>query len=326
MVLASVSRAYILTKSPIALEMIQKSIPFYKLSVGPSLLTEYATDPFWKHNWTKLMSRGPDIVAGITGDMQNKWIANRSAYSGKEVLDIYAAMCWKDMPDQPLLNNHVVLDRNVNGPRGQFDNWNWVCSASYGTDTAVGCYSSEKFGSMALLQGMLAVRPEIYNLSNRQLSLGMTPLGYQGATRIDGDSAIFSADYKMGCFRSLWGLEQYPKDWFCKQQWKLDPSLITGKIEIISGADQDSDAPRVRILFGRNGKLQKVATGQYVYGPYNLKINSSDFPVEHISPAPVSAFISGKLDGYELILKTNKTQGHYKKGQRFSLRITLAKD
>jgi hypothetical protein len=326
MVLASVARAYILTKSPVALEMVRKSIPFYKLSVGPSMLAEYVTDPFWKHNWAKLLSRGPDIVAGLTGDMQNKWVANRSSYSGKEVLDIYAAMCWKAMPDQPLLNNHVVLDRNVNGPRGQFANWNWVCSASYGTDTLVGCYSSEKQGSMTLLQGMLAVRAEIPNRTNKQWSLGMPPSGYKGKTLIEGDLASFSADYKMGCFRSLWGVEQYPKEWYCKQKWELGPSVINGEIHITSGDDQVSEAPRVRLLFGRNGTLREVSKGKYVYGSYQLTIDSVDFTETRITSASVSSFDSRKLDGYELILSTNDSDGHYIKGQNFILKITLNKD
>ena len=68
MVLASVARVYLLTQSSLALDMVETSIPYYKYSVGPSMVPEYVTDIFWKHNWEGLMSRGPDIVAGLTSE------------------------------------------------------------------------------------------------------------------------------------------------------------------------------------------------------------------------------------------------------------------
>jgi hypothetical protein len=93
----------------------------------------------------------------------------------------------------------------------------------------VGCYNNANPNdpSPTTLQGLLAVRAEIGTTNNgvpdsgsSRFALGMPPSGYnQSVTQIIGDTAIFSADYKMGCFRSVWGAEPYPKDWNCYQHW-----------------------------------------------------------------------------------------------------------
>jgi hypothetical protein len=336
MVLASVARVYLLTQSTLALDMVEQSIPFYKLSVGPSMMPEYVTDVFWKHNWGGIMSRGPDIVAGLTGDAQNKWVANNASVNGNDILDIYAAMCWQDMSATPLTYNNVALDSNVNGPRGQFAKWNWVCSARYGSDTLVGCYNNANPNdpSPTTLQGLLAVRAEIGTTNNgvpdsgsSRFALGMPPSGYnQSVTQIIGDTAIFSADYKMGCFRSVWGAEPYPKDWNCYQQWTLDGDDVTGVIQITSNVNQDSPAPLVRFVFGRSGTLQKVSSNQYTFGPYLLTINYSDLTNDSISHVPVSTFSPETLDGYELKLTAPQSSGTFQKDDVFTLTVTLTKN
>ena len=319
MVAGAVARVYSLTKSPVAMSMLQKSIPYYKLSVGPSGIPEYVTDPFWKHNWTDLAARGPDIVAGMTGDGNNKWIAGRAIPGGVDVLDVYAAMFWKDIKAEPMTDNYVVFDRNINGPRGVFSDLNWVCSASYGCDTLVGCYTRDTAGE---LKGLLAVKAEIVNPDNM---LGMPPSGNKGNTVINADSAVFSSEYRMGNFRNIWGQALYPYDWTCRQQWSLDRKSITGEILITSAADQKSPPPAVRFIFGKNGEIKKISAAVFDYGPYRLSVEKSDFSEVSINNVPVSPLNKSKLDGRELLFSI-PVRKDYKKGETFLIKVKIQKD
>jgi hypothetical protein len=320
MVVGALARVYSLNQSPAALRMLEKSIPYYKLSVGPIGVPEYVTDPFWKHNWGDLPARGPSIVAGVTGDGNNKWIADRANMSGGNVMDFFAALFWKDMKAEPMPTNYVVLDRNVNGPRGFFKNWSWAASASYGCDTLVGCFAKDP-GSNDL-KGLLAVKAQIDDPKN---ALGMPPSGNHGNTVITENSAVFSSEYKMGGFKSVWGQPLYHYDWTCRQQWSLDSKSMTGEIVITSGADQKSPPPVVRFLFGKNGEMEKVSPERFEYSPYSLLIEHSDFSETSIHNVPACPLIPNKLNGRELVFSI-PTRTDYKKGESFVLKVTLKKN
>jgi hypothetical protein len=332
-VVGSVARLYSLTKSPLALAMIKKSVPFYKLSVGPNLITDYATDVHWKHNWNKRLSAaGPDIVAGITGDRQNKWVAEHAVAGGGDPIAIYAAMFWQDMPSEPMPNDRVVLDRNVNGPRGHFRNWDWVASASYGSDTLVSCYSKPIGPSLDQLQGLIFVRAEIASARNPNsdefrdhFTLGMPPPGSRGTTVINGTSATFAAEYQMECFRSLWGAPPYPQKWTCKQEWTLGPKEVTGEVQIVSDEKQSSPCPRIRLVFGKQKELVKEADNRYSYGDYRLSIEHSDFSDASVRSVSVAAFAGRKDDGRELLLKAGTGTRRFAEGETFTLKIRLTK-
>ncbi len=320
MVVGCLARVYSLNQSPAALQMLEKSIPYYKLSVGPSGVAEYATDPFWKHNWAEFPARGPSIVAGVTGDANNNWIAERATSCGGTVVDYFAALFWKEMKSEPMQSNCVVLDRNTNGPRGFFPDWTWVASASYGCDTLVGCFSKEPGSDN--LKGLLAVKAEIDNPGN---PLGMPPSGNKGVTVINENTADFSSDYKMTGLRSVWGKPLHPFDWNCRQQWTLDAKSMTGEIVITSGADQQSPPPRVRFLFGKDGAIEKVSQDHFEYPPYSLLVDKSDFPETKIQTVPVSPLFSNKLNGRELVFSI-PARNEYKKGEAFTIKVRLKKN
>ena len=319
MVVASIARVYLMNQSPAALRMVQKSIPYYKLSVGPIGISEYVTDPFWKHNWADFSARGPSIVAGVTGDGNNKWLADRARSGGTDVVDCIAAMTWKDMKSEPMANNYVVLDRNTNGPHGFFDGWSWVASASHGCDTLVGCYSKDP--QTDKLKGLLAVKAEIDNPKN---ALGMPPAGNQGKTVIKGNTAVFSSEYKMGGFKSVWGQPLYPFDWTCRQQWSLDEKSMSGEIVITSEADQQSPPPVIRFLFGKEGEIKKISSERFEYDPYSLLIEHSDFSETSLHNVPACPLLSGLNNGREVVFSIPPRKD-YKKGESFTIKVKLEK-
>lgn len=329
MVVAALAGIYSLNKSDTALRMLKKSVPYYKLSVGPSGIPEYVTDPFWKHNWNGLSAAGPDIVAGITGDRVNKWLADRGRREGNGPAAVYAAMFWKDINAEAMKAGYVVMDRNIEGPRGFFKDWNWVCSARYGCDTLVGCYAGDSTGQ---IKGLLAVRAVIANTNNgapgfvqsRYKALGMPPGDNKGKTVISKDTAEFSSTYKMVDFKNIWGSTAYPQQWTCSQSWKLDKESIKGEIIITSDIDQQSPPPLVRLLFGKNGQIVRKSPTVYYYAPYILTVEKSDFAEVAVNKAPVSSFQKNTLNGWSMTF-WNPPAATYRKGDSFRLKISLKK-
>jgi hypothetical protein len=321
--------------------MIQRSVPYYPQIASHELVAEYYTDPWWKHQWVDLDPWGPDIVASLTGDGRNRWMANRlrDAFGAKLMAMndaephfclpwfVDAARLWQDVPETPPESIFLTYDANIEGPRARWADWSWAATARYGSDTIVGAMlNRQQDGHVVALMG---ITPEIEHQHEGQpdagmtrLALGVTPCGTRGTTQIEGDRATFDVTYQMASFRSVWGQAPYPSAWECRQHWQMDAHALRGQIEVVSLKDQDAPSPLVRIRWGRHLRLEELPAGGYVYGPFCLHIRRSDFPTRLIQPATACVYETVQ-DATQLILRPPPAT-HYAQGQTFALELEIS--
>ncbi|MCC6579487.1 MAG: hypothetical protein IT440_03540 [Phycisphaeraceae bacterium] len=320
--------------------MIERSIPYYPRLVSLEMVPEFYTDPWWKHQWMELDTWGPDVVASLTGDGQNRWIADRlralenekplslSDVGSKYLLSwvVYSAKLWREVTPVPLDRTYLIHDANIEGPRARWDDWSWAATARVGSDTLVGAMSNRLHdGHVVALMG---VTPEIEHQAEGKPdsgmgrhALGMTPPDTHGSTVITDRKAVFEAYYPMATFRGIWGAELYPTAWHCRQRWEMDEHALRGHIEVVSLKDQSSPAPLVRIRFGRFLTMEETAPGLYAYGPFQLRIGRSDFPIRQMTQTAACIYQTTQ-DATQLLLRS-PSHDRYAQGQTFVLELDI---
>ncbi len=294
-----------LSKNTRILKLLRRSIPYYPLVVLPNGYSEFHTDPWWKHQWRPQSACGPDVVASLTGDGANRALGDRARPHSLSLLReldtiplnqlihyVYAAWTWRPISPAPRPQSGIILDRNIEGPRGRFERWSWAATARYGCDTLVGAvvHDPSEEGLTALLGVVSEVTPRQGDLPDRglvRMGLGMTPPQTTGHTTIDTAEARFQANYAMACFRSIWEAKPFPVRWSCRQHWRLRPTELVGRLALTCEEDPSSSRPLVRIRFGKDRRLIDQGGGHYDYGPLHLEIGASDFPLPSIQPAPM---------------------------------------
>jgi len=255
-----VARYAQLTGEALAREVIVRSRPYYPLVVEPSGITEDYTDCFWKHYWTRLAApEGPEIVAGMTGCRLNKRIANqaltRSRPSGQ--FAAYAAMAYRDFPDEPLPDRYVVYDRNTEGPRGRYGAFSFaatgrdVGSGYQGKDTFVGAMIADDPAAANPLNAALQVVTNEVRVAPdglRWKSCRYLSQDERNRSTIAADLAAFTTRYRIQ--NVAWGGRSTLTDWAGNQQWLLSPHRLVGLLEIEALADTEAYAIHGRVRFG----------------------------------------------------------------------------
>ncbi len=319
--------------------MLGKSAPYYPQTVSSCGLAEYYTDPWWKHSWKNLRSFGPDAVSSITGDEKNRYIGDMvrsrtennliSGYTDNTSLLflVYSAMLWRDVKADPVEENIIFHDRNIEGPRGRFPGWSWAATARYGCDTTVGAMAN--YCGEGRFSALLGIRPEILrrpdggeDRANDRRSLGMIPRDCAIKTSIESDTAFFEAAYSMADHRAIWGVEPFPLAWECRQSWRLSPGSLDGRIEIISLKKQKSDLPVVRIRWGNYGRVEENGAGEFSYGPFLCRVKGKDFPRKAIQKSKTMP-CRKEEDAWEIVLSTGETKRLCDEGLSFSVDIRI---
>lgn len=321
-----------------AAEMLTRSVPYYPSIVSPYGVTEYYTDPLWKHTWRKrLPPVGVDIVSSFTGDARNRWIGDQVRRDflqetvGGSIYVVYAAMYWREVEAVPLEWDTIVYDKNIEGPRGHFRDWSWAATSRVGSDTLVGAMShTPPTKPVAALLGIAAEIAYVHSpgpetVDSRRFFFGMPPKGTVGKTSINGNHCVYSVAYQPELYQCAWSGETgYPFQWTCAQEWQMDATSLVGQISLISRKKQLSPVLQVRIRFGKNRELEKIADGKYRYGPFLLEILENDFGCISTQPIPACPYMT-ELDSTEIILAAGGAGGwKYDEGQAFkiSLKIT----
>ncbi|OGV53558.1 MAG: hypothetical protein A2017_20890 [Lentisphaerae bacterium GWF2_44_16] len=326
-------------KSERAMAMIRKSIPYYPQVIASCGMVESYTDPWWKHMWNSPCSYGPDTVSSLTGDGHNRWIAdllriqtNQEAVQPssniRSIFLVYAASMWKDVLPEPVSDETITYDKNIEGPRGRFAKWLWAASGRYGCDTVVGAMSNSFHDGK--ISALLGIRPEIFyrpaggeDHGVDRHALGMTPRGSKGNTKIDDRAARFEVIYGMADHRLIWNEEPFPRAWECIQRWTMDAEKLCGHIEIISLNDQESHFPIIRIRWGRNGCIEEKGDGRFIYGPFSFTAKGDNFPLYAIEKSKTMP-CRKELDAWDIVFSTGQYQGFCQKGLKFNFFIDIA--
>jgi hypothetical protein len=291
LVVGVLARMAPLTGDQGVIEQLRRSVPYYSMSVAPNGVAEVHTACWWKHPWETYLSFGPDAVASVTGDGQNRWVGDLTRpytigkirgdgiNNGSGFQTLYGAWAWREATPVEIPLPRVIYDRNIEGPRGYFPAWSWAATARYGCDTLVGALLHDP-GGITALRGVTAEvpywRPDGAEPEHGTADLFMTPPGTRGETRLFDGGAEFRAEYQLMCGQQVWDGETFPYQWRCRQHWRMDAERMRGRIEVVSLNNQRSRLPRIRVKWGLDATLEERPGGVFAYGPFELRSVSGD--------------------------------------------------
>jgi hypothetical protein len=290
---AHLVRYWQLTGSELAHETVVRSRPYYPYNVEPGGVPEYYTDCFWKHYWSGISSIGPDLVAGLTGCAHNRRIAQDELRweTPNHYYAIYAAALYRpEIEDQPLPDNHLIYDRNVEGPRGRFGRWSFAGTTrlfgdgSQGKDTFVGGMVVDEPTRRHPLNAALQVVTSQYRLEPRTDGDGncrrwrecrYLSQDERNAVTIGTDFAALTTRYRIQ--NVAWGGKSTLTDWAGNQQWLLTPQRLVGVLEIEPLSDQQAYSIHGRIRFGMNKEFERRSATEFRYGSLVCRLHEHNY-------------------------------------------------
>lgn len=141
-VIRYVSRYWALTADPTAHDILVSMAPYFPRALIAPGVTENSSAPWWKHRDQHMSNAGyMDVIAGISGDPQNKYIADALLDAGSVgVRDAVTAVdFWRsDIVGQKPEDGVLFPDTDIGGARGKFGRFSWVGTLAENQDTFVG--------------------------------------------------------------------------------------------------------------------------------------------------------------------------------------------
>jgi len=319
--------------------LVEKSAPYYPLMVDADGWAEFSSQTWWKHTGVRWPHRGPVVVAGVTGDGRNQYIAAQSTPTPVEwaAFDrlMYAALAVRDdVRPEPPPDRLLVLDRNVRGPRGRFGTFSWVGTTAPYRDTLIGCMVSEPGKDRAY--AMHYAGPQVL-FGNRDeanpylggVGLAMSPQHYSSDVAIQEERAVLGARY--GLFPCEHELDNNrSSDWMCEQLWYLDDERLVGLMRLTAERDTraraidlsarfaDYDAVRQKALT----ECRRTAAHTYEAGPLELRVLDHNLDREVIEDTWVCAYTKD-TPGKGVHARAAAVNGRVDRGTQFHLLIEV---
>ncbi|NDK11431.1 MAG: hypothetical protein COZ06_04050 [Armatimonadetes bacterium CG_4_10_14_3_um_filter_66_18] len=276
-------------------KLIADTLNYYPLTMSNEGFPESYTDCWWKHYWNDGAPTGPEIVAGVTGDAQHKWLANRlleRVGAGTNYWTIYAGMFYRDdLTEQTLPDNWLKLDRNIGGPRGRFGNWYFAGVTGGGArDTFVGAMISDPLRPQPLNGAFLA--------ANIEVGLGgegardRTHLYLSGpddltAVKVEGDVAALGARYTLRkpYINGVKDPTVPPTPWQATQVWLFTKDCLVGLVELECTEEQTVPYLQGELRFGPAAPLSCDGEGVYHCGALTMRVLGHNFATIEHGPA-----------------------------------------
>lgn len=284
-----------LTDDPRARSLIVDSVGYYPSAMSNEAVPEYYTDCWWKHYWGDGAPTGPEIVAGLTGDAQNKWLANRlleRVGPGNGYQAIYAGMFYRgDVEEAPLRDNYVEIDPNIDGPRGRFGNFYFAGTVGGGArDTFAGCMTTDPSRAAPLYGALMAANIEAEEGgSGKRFRHCYYISGPDDitATKVVGDVGVLGARYTLRkpYINSVFDREVPPTDWQGTQVWLFTRHGLVGLVEIEALKAMSIMALRGELRFGPKEPLERVDKGVYQCGGLLCRVLDHNFDSMKVNPA-----------------------------------------
>ncbi|MGQ9730528.1 MAG: hypothetical protein ACUVX8_04570 [Candidatus Zipacnadales bacterium] len=289
------ARYYILTENPAARTLLEGTVPYYPSAYSNEGRPEYYSDAWWKHYWSDGAAGGPEIIAGLTGDPQNKWLADcllERVGPGTDYKAIYAGMFYRPtVPAEPLPDNFVRFDANIGGPRGRFGSWYFAGFPGGGArDTFVGAMICYPDRPEPLDSALLAANIEVF--LGGEGARDRTHLYLSGPDDITTvvlaeDAAALGARYTLRkpYINSVVDPEIPPTPWQATQVWLLTRYGLVGLVEL--EATQEQTVPYV----GGEIRLGPVTPAQATEDPAvfacgNLRVRLLDHTFASVRVGP----------------------------------------
>jgi hypothetical protein len=336
-----IARAYDLTKDERARNLLVKTAPYYPLTYSNEGRPEYYTDCWWKHYWSDGAACGPEIIAGLTGDAHNKWLADQLLErigTGGAYQAIYAGMFYRtDVQPKPLPDNLVRFDRNIGGPRGRFGSWYYAATPGGGArDTFVGAMVCNPQRPQPLNGAFLAANIEVglggsgaRDQRNLYLSgpdditdTALVPtsiLGYQGLSAIGARYTL-----RKPYINAVPDPKVAPTPWQATQVWLLSADRLIGFVELETREEQTVPYVGGELRFGPDQPLiRDEGTGLFQCGYVAARVLDHNFANLTFGPAR-PGYAQNTTTHSAVILRTSGESYTAKPGQplRYAALIT----
>ncbi len=291
-----IARYLKLTGDERARSLLEGTVGYYPSASSNEAVPEYYTDAWWKHYWSDGAPCGPEIIAGLTGDARNKWLADRLLERrgpGSDYKAVYAGMFYRgDVGSRELDDGYVRHDPDIRGPRGRFGNWYFAgVPGGGGRDTFVGAMLTDPITPQPLDSALLAANIEVAlggEGARDRTHLYLSGLDDITDTVIDGDVAALGARYspRKPYINSIPDRVVEPTPWIATQVWLLTPVGLVGLVEL-----EAEEAQTVPYLGGeiRLGPTRAVThdgdLGLYTCGRMRARIDEHNFADISAGPA-----------------------------------------
>ena len=274
--ITSLARYWMVTKDEYALDVIKRTVDYYPLSFGNTGVTERTGFPYCKKEFGLSLDAGSaEIVAAVSGDERNKYLANK--FFNKNSRNVIAIDFWRNDIDPVRPEDfHIFKDRNVNGIRGRFGDFSWVTIFGHGAcvDGFVGTtVAPSNENSPVKFSAMEMVTPEVgVVVNNRETNAYVTGREYnRDIIYNDGFSAIAVSYQLFVRWREFYnGRPVTGVPWISNQLWLLLPDNVIGRIVTESMENQEVEYFRTRIGLAPFNAI--VETGEKEYTVNNLKL------------------------------------------------------
>lgn len=289
-----IGRYYKLTGDEKAREILARTVRYYPLAYSNEARPEYYTDCWWKHYWSDSTPYGPEVVASVTGDGQNKWLADRAMERtgiGADDSAVYAGMFYRpDVTPRPLDDGWLVFDRNIGGPRGRFGDWYFAGVVGGGArDTFVGGMVSRPDRAQPLMGAFLAANIEVglrEGGSRDSSCLYISGPDDQTSVALHGEAAVLGARYipRRAYINSVFNPQVPVTDWLGTQVWLLTRNGLVGLVELEATREQTVPFLGGELRFGPNEEL--VAQGDvFRCGALTARVLEHNFATVQCGPA-----------------------------------------
>ncbi len=290
-----IARYYLLTNDLRAKSLLARTVPYYPLSSSNEAWPEYYTDCWWKHYWSDGRACGPEIVAGIAGDGQNRWLAERlleRVGPGDAQDAITAGMFYRsDLIPAPLPDHWLRMDRNISGPRARFGNWYFAATPGGGArDTFVGAMISRPDRLLPLQGALLAANLEVglsTEAPRQRHCLYLSGPDDIAATAIEGEAAAIAARYspRKPYINSVRNPEVAPTPWRGTQLWILTRHGLLGWLELEATDRQEAAFLGGELRLGPGFPLERLGEGRYRCGELGVRLLEHNFSEVAHGPA-----------------------------------------
>ena len=301
------ARFWKLTGTPATLAMLKRTIPFYPYNVEPAGMPEYYTDACWKHYWGGGGAAGPDVIAGLFDDRENKRVADVCGAIwgyGHGYMSAIAAEFWEPLASAPLPDGYTIHDTNIDGPRGRYGTWSF---AGNGRDYGVGYQGKDTFVGAMLTDPPRRPLPldSALQVVTSEVRLNHTDNHWTGGrccsalerltTTLGPDFGSLAVRYTVS--KPNW---HHKNDdlipWDGIQTWYLSRTRLVGLVALEATADETRAAVHGRIRLGLSRTIEPAGPQAWKYGRLRVKVH--DHSYAQVTTKPSETFYLDKPEKY----------------------------
>jgi hypothetical protein len=321
----SLGNLYAVTGNPAILAALSKVSNYELLNVEQGFVNEFYTVPAWKTAWNTGDGVSYSFMSYISQSPHWQTFANvrsRVIATSSNVLD--SAFYTAPITGKPLVDNYLVYDRNIQGPRYRRNHFSYAMTTrkvslpnSMGALTLVGAMTTQAdptagtSGSSRrhLSDALMSVHAKVHTNAG-------TATEWDTWSYLIGDTnpqttmsrTIGAVSTPCTLYRQTAGPTGHASNWQSFQQWLALPDRLIGIVEVYPQGGTAQNAyeidGRIKLGYGRSGTrfpktLQTITAGkEYVYGNLRVLVHAHDFTM--VDTALAGVIRDSPLDATEI--------------------------